>query len=90
MKKIIHVNRHNIATNKRRGDSDQPVFTVKTYKSNNRGNAVKLLDSDGNVVATFVYRPDKPLSCGAVAWLETNLDVAVVEADGTDGLEVIV
>lgn len=87
MKKIIHVNRHNIAANKKHG-TDKPVFTVKTYKKNTTGQRVRLLDDAGRVLATFVYRPGKPLSCGAVAWLETALDVEV--DTGVDGLGVIV
>ena len=35
----------------------------------------------GNVVAELIYRPDKPLSCGAKVWLETQLDVEVLEND---------
>ncbi len=34
---------------------------------------------DGSEVARVVYRPDKPLSCGAVAWIETELPVDVLE-----------
>jgi hypothetical protein len=88
MKKIIHVNRHNIAANKRNGDTDQPVFTVKTYKSNDRANRVQLHDKEGRMVGEFVYRPDKPLPCGAVAWFETKADVDV--HTGPDGLVITV
>lgn len=35
-----------------------------------------LVDEDGNVVAKIIYSPDKPLSCGATVWIETNLEVA--------------
>jgi len=88
MKKIIHVNRHNIAANKKNGNTELPVFTVKTYKENHRGNRVVLRNKEGGVLATFVYRPEKPLSCGAVAWLETRQDTDVEV--GPDGLVVIV
>lgn len=87
MKKRIHVNRHNIAGNKKSGTTDKPVFTVKTYRDNTTGQRVALLDDAGNEVAVFVYSPNKPLSCGAVAWLETSLSARV---EFTDGSEVVV
>jgi len=82
LKKRIHVNRHNIARNRRRGDKSEPVYTVKTSRGNNVGQRVALLNDAGEVVATFVYQPEKPLNCGAVAWLETNLSVAVDIGNG--------
>ena len=71
MIKRIHVNRHNVAYNKKHG-THRPVFTVKTYKSNTKTNRVKCPDG-----VTLVYQPDKPLPCGAVAWMETEGDVIV-------------
>lgn len=73
MKKIIHVNQHNIKRNKKHGTSD-PVITVKTYKSNDYGHEVHI---DGP--CKIVYRPDKPLSCGAHVWIETNSEVKVLK-----------
>ena len=72
MKRIIHVNRHHIAAN-RKGDS-KPVLSVKTYKSNTYGNSVK---TSGPV--ELVYRPDKPLPCGAAVWIETQDPVVIDE-----------
>ena len=66
MLKRIHVNRHNVAYNKKHG-TRRPVFTVKTYKSNTKTNRIRCPDG-----GTLVYRPDKPLPCGAVAWMETE------------------
>ena len=66
MIKRIHVNRHNIAYNKKHG-TRRPVFTVKTYKSNTKTNRIRCPDG-----VTLVYQPNKPLPCGAVAWLETK------------------
>ena len=66
MIKRIHVNRHHIAYNRKHG-TNRHVFTVKTYKSNTTTNRVRC---EGDV--TFVYQPDKPLACGAVAWVETK------------------
>jgi len=69
---VIHVNRHHIAANKKDG-GDRPVFTVKDYKQNRRGNHVTV--ERGKI--SFVYRPGKPLPCGAVAWAETYGEVYV-------------
>lgn len=69
MKTIIHVNQHIIKSNSKTGSVD-PVLTVKTYKSNTYTNKVKI---DGP--CTVVYSPDKPLSCGAKVWIETQEEV---------------
>ena len=71
MLKRIHVNRHNIAYNKK-NKTKRPVFTVKTYKDNYKTDHVECLDR-----VKLVYQPDKPLPCGAVAWMETEGDVIV-------------
>lgn len=72
MKTIIHVNQHVIKANKKNNENN-PVLTVKTYKSNTYAHAVSI---DGP--SRVVYSPDKPLSCGAHVWIETESDVTVV------------
>ena len=62
---------HVIRSNKKNGTND-PVITVKTYKSNTYGHEVDIL---GN--SKVVYSPDKPLSCGARVWIETDSEVMV-------------
>lgn len=74
MKTIIHVNQHKIRANAKHGTSD-PVLTCKTYKSNTYAHEADILDDNGNVVATIIYRPDSPLSCGARVWIETTNEV---------------
>lgn len=69
MKAIIHVNQHKIRSNKRH-DTCDPVLTVKTYKDNEYGHEAVILGQDGKLAATVIYRPDKPLSCGARVWIE--------------------
>jgi hypothetical protein len=64
MKKKIHVNQHNIKKN--RAGATLPVFTVKTYKHNTVGHAVRI---EGEMTLQFY---EKPLSCGAHVWLETD------------------
>jgi hypothetical protein len=48
------------------------VLTVKTYKDNQYAKRVRI---DGPCV--IVYSPDKPLSCGARVWIETDSSVEV-------------
>jgi len=72
MKTIIHVNQHVIKSNRKTGAND-PVLTVKTYKDNRYGHEV-LIKGDSRIV----YSPDKPLSCGAHVWIETQGEVVVI------------
>ena len=67
----IHVNQHNVRANAK--GADLPVITVKTYKENLKCNEV-LIHGPSRVV----YSPDKPLSCGAKVWIETESLVEVV------------
>jgi len=69
MKKKIHVNMHIIRANSKQS-GQQPPLTVKTYKANTKAYEVEI---DGP--SKVVYSPDKPLSCGAKVWIETNADV---------------
>ena len=70
----IHVNQHNIRANNK--GADLPVITVKDYKRNRKVNQAVIMDGDREV-ARVVYRPDRPLSCGAKLWIETSLEVRV-------------
>tara|TARA_R110001632_G_scaffold178946_1_gene298746 strand:+ start:116 stop:553 length:438 start_codon:yes stop_codon:yes gene_type:complete len=72
MKTRIHVNQHNIRANAK--GADLPVLTVKTYKENVKCNRVAV-----HGPSTVVYSPDKPLSCGAKVWVETEAEVTVDE-----------
>jgi hypothetical protein len=69
MKKRIHVNQHHIRSNAK-GNEPKPVLTVKTYRENIKCNRVKI-KGDSEVV----YSPDKPLSCGAKVWIETEAEI---------------
>jgi hypothetical protein len=72
MKTIIHVNQHVIKDNAKTGDK-KPVLTIKTYKSNTYAHEVAI-KGDSKVV----YSPDKPLSCGARVWIETQAPVEIL------------
>ncbi len=69
MKTKIHVNQHVIRSNKKNGEK-KPVLTVKTYKSNTYAHEVEI-----NGPSKVIYSPDKPLSCGARVWIETESEV---------------
>jgi hypothetical protein len=84
MKTIVHVNQHVIRKNRKTGGVD-PVLTVKTYKSNEYAHEAAILDKDGEVVAKIIYRPDKPLSCGAQVWIETQNTVETTVFEEEDG-----
>lgn len=72
MKTIIHVNQHVIKANRKTGAQD-PVLTVKTYKSNTYAHEVKI-----HGPSSVVYSADKPLSCGAHVWIETQSEVEIL------------
>jgi hypothetical protein len=72
MKTIVHVNQHVIKANAK-NDVCDPVLTVKTYKSNDYAHEVTI-----NGPCRIVYSPNKPLSCGAKVWIETEAEVIPV------------
>lgn len=76
MLKRVHVNMHAIRANRQNG-TNEPVITVKTYRSNDYGHRVEVLGP-----GEFIYSPEDPLSCGARLWFETRAPVLV------DGQEV--
>lgn len=85
MKHRIHINKHIIKANKRNG-TKRPPITVKSYKRNVYTDEVHILDTFGEVIAKVVFKPKKPLSCGAEVWIETEgqLSVHTVDDDGNE------
>ena len=69
MKKRIHINQHNIRHNKKHG-GNKPVITVKTYNDNIKCNGLTIHGS-----SRLMYQPEKPLSCGARVWIETESEI---------------
>ena len=69
--KRIHVNMHKVRANKKHG-TNEPVLTIKEGKSNTYCHEVDILGP-----SKLVYRPDKPLSCGARVWIETDADIKI-------------
>lgn len=72
MKTIVHVNQSIIRKNLKEGTND-PVLTVKTYKSNDYAREVEIKGP-----SKVVYSGDKPLSCGARVWIETRSEVVIL------------
>lgn len=69
----IHVNQHFIKANAKNG-TRLPVFTVKQGDKNTYASYVEI-----NGPSRLVYSPDKPLSCGAKVWIETESPLHMVD-----------
>ena len=69
--KRIHINMHHIRHNKKHG-THKPVITVKSSGSNEYGHSVEIQGP-----SKVIYRPDKPLSCGARVWIETRSEINI-------------
>jgi hypothetical protein len=72
MKTRIHVNQHVIKRNAKTGE-EQPVPTVKQGRKNTYAHEVEILGP-----SRVVYSPEKPLSCGARVWVETESEVVFI------------
>jgi len=72
MKTRIHVNQHVIKRNAKTGE-EQPVLTVKQGRKNTYAHEVEILGP-----SRVVYSPEKPLSCGARVWVETESEVVFI------------
>ncbi|MGF1489289.1 MAG: hypothetical protein ACFBSE_19550 [Prochloraceae cyanobacterium] len=71
-KTILHVNRNTIDYN-RRHNLQKEVISIKKRKSNTYAKEVRIPGE-----AIVVYRPDRPLPCGAVLWIETYSEVKIL------------
>lgn len=71
--KRLHVDKHIIASNNKYGRDDPPL-TVQTSKGPIKATCVRI-----NGPSEFIYRPHKPLSCGARAWIETTSEVEILK-----------
>ena len=73
MKTIIHVNQHVVKRNSKTGERE-PCLTVKqASKRNTYCHEVEIAGP-----SRVVYSPDKPLSCGAKVWIETESEVTFI------------
>jgi hypothetical protein len=69
--KRIHINQHIIKRNAKTGNRE-PVIAVKEGRTNTYAHEVEILGP-----SKVVYSPDKPLSCGAKVWVETDAEVKI-------------
>ena len=68
---IIHVNKNIIVQNKNLKEPE-PVITTKHLKTNTYGHSVKVFGP-----CEIIYRPEKPLGCGAEVWVKTHSRVEI-------------
>jgi hypothetical protein len=74
--KRIHVNQHVIRANRKDGVQNPPLSVKvggRTYPAHD-----VLITGPSRVV----YRPDKPLACGATVWVTTQEEIALEAVDG--------
>lgn len=69
--KRIHVNRQNIAMNRKDG-GDRPIYTIKEGRKTTYGRSVDILGPSRCVTGA--------LSCGAAAWIETEAEIQIHDA----------
>ena len=72
-KTIVHVNQHMIKYNQKHG-AEFPVLTVKHRGKTYYAHEVLYYDH-----SKTLYQPHKPLSCGAVCWVETEGNVTLFD-----------
>lgn len=71
----VHVDQHRIRDNIARAENGEdliPPVTVQTSKDIYKGMTVKI-----NGPSEVVYRPAKPLGCGARLWMETRAEIEI-------------
>lgn len=78
MKTRIHVNQHNIRSNKSKG-TDLPVITVKRGKTNTYCNEVEILGPSRVVYSGPGCDTKAILSCGARVVIETESEVNIIK-----------
>ena len=77
MKTRIHVNQHNIRSNKTKG-TELPVITIKQGKKNTYCNEVEILGPSRIVYGGAGCDAKALLSCGARVVIETEADIKII------------
>lgn len=80
---IIHIAKQAIQQNTKYGTNKPPVIVRRKGKSQRCQQAV-IRDAQGNEVARIVHSAHEPLSCGARVWIETALEVELIEPECKD------
>lgn len=73
----IHVNQHNVRSNKTKG-TDLPVITVKQGRKNTYCNEVEIL-GPSRVIYCGTGDQKPLLSCGARVVIETDAEVRIID-----------
>ena len=73
--KRIHVNQSVIRKNLKSKINEPPII-VRTSKG-----TTYCYEAECQGKTKIVYRPEKPLSCGARLWIETTGDVIICDTD---------
>lgn len=87
MKTIIHVHQQVIRQNIKHGQGEHPL-TVKTFSGSVRSKPLRSCRASEVFIAgpsRVVYSLERPLSCGARVWIETESEVTVGNSDPMDG-----
>ena len=78
LKKRIHVNQHNIRSNKTKG-TDLPVITIKEGRKNTYCNEVEILGPSKIIYAGNGCDIKPLLSCGARVVIETESEIKILK-----------
>lgn len=74
----IHVNQHNIRSNKTQG-TDLPVITIKRGRSNTYCNEVEILGPSKIIYGGSGCDSKPLLSCGARVIIETESEIKIIK-----------
>jgi hypothetical protein len=75
--KRLHVDQRAIRANIK--GANLPPITVQTSKGSIKADAAEILGA-----SRIVYRPRKPLGCGARLWIETTAEVILPSSDRSE------
>jgi hypothetical protein len=78
LKKYIHVNQHNIRSNKTKG-TELPVITIKQGRKNTYCNEVEILGPSKIVYGGAGCDMKPILSCGARVVIETESEINIIK-----------
>jgi len=70
----IHVNQHKIRSNAKLPEGSEPLPCLSVKQ---KGKVYPAFEATIQGPSTIIYRPDKPLSCGAKVWVETTSEVTI-------------
>jgi hypothetical protein len=73
----IHINQHNIRSNKTKG-TDLPVITIKKGKTNTYCNEVEILGPSKIIYGGYGCDAKPLLSCGARVIIETESEIKII------------